>query len=396
MVVSGGRAAIRSTPRPPNRKAQIVAAAADLFYRRGYHNVSTRDIAQEVGITAGALYRHFSSKQDLLAQALIDAFDRATAVVRDEAPEDLEEMVRRLTLTAGSRRDLGVLWNRESRHLDADHKKQMRGRFFAFLSELVAQLRATRPELSAAGAQLLAWCAVGVLTSPSYHSTQMDLDDTTELMRRLTLAVCTAPLAAHERAGEVSAPEQGLVPGSRRESILAASTQLFDKHGYQSTSMGDVGAAVGITNAGVYKYFASKADLLSAVIARASEPLQLGLVQALASARSHEEGLSEALDAYVDFALVHHHLLGILVSEVMNLPEPQRGTVRRAQLDYVSEWTRLLRDARPQVDERRARFMVQAVLTMVNDATRTGQLRQRPALGQDLRLLGRRLLSVEL
>lgn len=272
----------------------------------------------------------------------------------------------------------------------------MRSRFFDFLNEFVAQLRGARPELSVDDAELLSWCAVGVLTSASYHSTQMDLTATTELIRRLALAVCTTSLAAQRPPEQVTGTQSGLAPRSRRESILTASTQLFDKHGYQSTSMHDIGAAVGISNAGVYKYFASKTEVLSAVIARASEPLQLGLTQALASARTSDEGLSNALDAYVDFALVHHHLVGILVSEVMNLPEPQRSNVRRAQRDYVAEWTRLLMDAKPVADERSARFVVQAVLTMVNDATRTAAMRRRSTLGQDLRQLGRRVLAAEL
>jgi AcrR family transcriptional regulator len=395
MAESVRRTLIKSTPRPRDRKTQIIAAAGALFYRRGYHNVSTQEIAQEVGITAGALYRHFSSKQDLLAVALTAAFDRATEVVRDEAPQDLDEMVRLLAETAGARRELGVLWNRESRHLDADRNRVMRRRFYDFLDELVLQLRATRPELSADDAALLSWCAVGVLTSTSYHSTQMEPSATTELMRRLTLAVCTTSLSRKQSLGEGDDSGSGLVLRSRRESILTAATRLFDKRGYQSTSMHDIGTAVGITNAGVYKYFGTKSEVLSAVIARASEPLQLGLSQALASARTSAEGLSNALDAYVEFALVHHHLVGILMSEVMNLPEPQRSGVRRAQLDYVAEWTRLLMEARPGIDDKSAGFVVQAVLTMVNDATRTATMRRRPTLGQDLRQLGRRVLAAE-
>jgi AcrR family transcriptional regulator len=393
MATQSRRAAITRTPRPRDRKAQIIAVAGDLFYRHGYHNVGTEQIAQAVGITAGALYRHFAGKQDLLAHALIDTFERATVVVSEEAPRSLAAVVGGLAETAGARRDLGVLWNRETRHLDDERRHRMRGRFFAFLAYFTEQLHNARPELSRAEADLLSWCALAVLTSPSYHATEVDQARLVDLLRRMTLAVCTAPLTATVEP-PASKAAAGLLPRARRESILTAAARLFQKRGYQSVSMEDIGAVVGMTGAGVYKYFDSKADLLSATIARAAEPLQLGLGHALASASTPAEGLSNALSAYIDFALVHHDLVGILVSEVMNLPAPERHNVRRAQHDYVAEWVRLLTDARPELGEQDARFLVHAVLTVVNDATRTRHLLL-PALGDELRLLGSRILAVE-
>lgn len=404
------RAPIARTPRPRDRKAQIITAAADLFYRYGYHNVSTEQIAQAVGITAGALYRHFTSKQDLLAHAVIDAFERATVLVEQGAPDSLAAMVDGLAATAGARRDLGGLWNRETRHLDDERRARMRGRFFAFLAYFTEQLHLARPELSAADADLLSWCALGVLTSPSYHGTEVDEARLVDLLRRMTLAVCTAPLAATDSATDsatdaatdtatdtAARPEvaTGVAPRSRRESILTAAARLFHRRGYQSVSMDDIGAVVGITSTGVYKYFDSKVGLLSATIARAATALQLGLGQALATASTPAQALDNALAAYVDFAMVHYDLVGILVSEVMNLPEPERHTVRRAQHDYVAEWVRLLRDSRPELGERDALFLVHATLTVVNDATRTRHLLRRPALADELRLIGRRILATE-
>ncbi len=383
--------------RPRDRKAQIVSAAGDLFYRRGYHNVGMGDIAGAVGITAGALYRHFASKQDLLAQALIEAFDRALDLVQVEPPLDLAGLIDGLAVTAGPRRHLGVLWNREARHLDDARRRRMRDRFFGFVEQFQQQLRVSRPELDREDASLLCWCALGVLTSPSYHQGELAADAMIDLLKRMTLAVCTSPLEHRASPSAVvdRRPGRGLVPSSRRESILAAATRLFHVRGYQAVSMDDIGAAVGMTSAGVYKYFDSKSELLAATIARASEPLQLGLTGALASASTSSEGLMNALDAYIEFAMVHHDLVGILVSEVTNLPDDQRHSVRRSQHDYVAEWIRLLREARPEMTDAEARFIVHATLTLINDATRTAELMQRAELGDDLRLVARRVLAVE-
>ncbi|RHW28511.1 TetR/AcrR family transcriptional regulator [Nocardioides immobilis] len=390
------RAPLKRTPRPRDRKQQIVNSAGHLFYRHGFHNVGTGQIAESVGITAGALYRHFKGKQDLLSHALTDAFTQATSVVLDASTDDLHEMVAGLAVTAGERRYLGVLWNREARFLDDEVRVEMRKRFFGFVAEFTRRLAATRPGISDADADLLSWCALGVLTSPSYHRTEMDSAAMVDLLERMTLAVCTTPLQLAPQGPEHAAAAPGLLPHGRREAILAAATRLFHKSGYQAVSMEDVGAAVGISGAGVYKYFPRKADLLSAVIARASEPLHLGLTRALGRSADASEGLANVLDAYVEFALLHHDLVGILVAEVSNLPEEHRRDVRRAQHDYVSEWIRLLRETRTDLDERQARFVVHAVLTVVNDVTRTRHLARRPGVEDDLRSICRRILAVDL
>jgi AcrR family transcriptional regulator len=52
-----------------NRRDELVAAAVRLAARQGVHSASVRDIASEAGVTEGALYRHFDSKDDLCQQA---------------------------------------------------------------------------------------------------------------------------------------------------------------------------------------------------------------------------------------------------------------------------------------------------------------------------------------
>ena len=49
------------------RKDQIVAASKRLIIRRGSENLAVRAIAKEVGLSEGALYRHFKRKRDILS-----------------------------------------------------------------------------------------------------------------------------------------------------------------------------------------------------------------------------------------------------------------------------------------------------------------------------------------
>lgn len=47
-------------------KNRIFSSAIDLFMRKGFSNVSFKDIANEVGIRQSTIYNHFKSKQELL------------------------------------------------------------------------------------------------------------------------------------------------------------------------------------------------------------------------------------------------------------------------------------------------------------------------------------------
>jgi TetR/AcrR family transcriptional regulator, transcriptional repressor for nem operon len=51
-------------------RQMIVAAAAPIFNRRGYEGTSMQDVMEATGLEKGGLYRHFSGKEELAAEAL--------------------------------------------------------------------------------------------------------------------------------------------------------------------------------------------------------------------------------------------------------------------------------------------------------------------------------------
>jgi AcrR family transcriptional regulator len=59
---------IRQSPKLPaeQRRRQLVDAAWKLFSRKGYLATTTEEIAAGAGVTKGALYFHFKTKEDLL------------------------------------------------------------------------------------------------------------------------------------------------------------------------------------------------------------------------------------------------------------------------------------------------------------------------------------------
>ncbi len=60
-------------------KDRILTAALELFAQKGYDGVGIREIASAVGVRGSALYKHFSSKEEILNAVVQTASDRIRA-----------------------------------------------------------------------------------------------------------------------------------------------------------------------------------------------------------------------------------------------------------------------------------------------------------------------------
>ena len=58
-------------------RERILDTAAQLFLERGFEGIGVADTMKAAGLTHGAFYGHFSSKEDLIAQACGRAFSRS-------------------------------------------------------------------------------------------------------------------------------------------------------------------------------------------------------------------------------------------------------------------------------------------------------------------------------
>ncbi|MBP7585831.1 MAG: TetR/AcrR family transcriptional regulator [Spirochaetes bacterium] len=67
----------------PERKVEIIDAALRLIDKKGIQNLTTRNLAREVGITEPGLYRHFRNKEDILA-GILAMFRNANVVSMEE------------------------------------------------------------------------------------------------------------------------------------------------------------------------------------------------------------------------------------------------------------------------------------------------------------------------
>ena len=57
-------------------RAQLIDAAAAVFARRGFVAASLDEVAEEAGLTKGAVYSNFDSKEDLFEAVIDERFDK--------------------------------------------------------------------------------------------------------------------------------------------------------------------------------------------------------------------------------------------------------------------------------------------------------------------------------
>jgi AcrR family transcriptional regulator len=377
-------AARTPTRRPRDRKERILAAATECFYRHGYHATGMEEIAAAVGITAAALYRHYPSKQELLSRAVLDGLvelRQSMAGVRD-----LDALLRINASFAMDHRHSAVLWEREARHLSPEQRKEARRLQRAVAARIAAAVGEVRPELPAADADFVAWAALAVLASRSYHQVELPRARFEELLRACGAAACATSWLPRPTPPEPGGNHRGtgLARASRREALLAAAIRLFAERGYAAVSMEEIGAAAGVTGPSVYNHFTGKIDLLRAALQRCGEALQFGLSRALAVSSRPEQALELVLRSYATSALISTGAVALLVTEVSSLPEEERRTARRNQHDYVAEWVALLIACRPELAEVEAWVVVHAALTVVNVLSRLPHLQRRPGLADDI------------
>lgn len=120
-------------PAPRRRRAdEIVAAAAKVFARRGYHGASTQDIADVLGIRQASLYYYFQSKEAALEAVCADGVEdyalRALAIQRGPggAADKVAQLVIQHLAPMRERLDFTLAFLRERRFLPEPARKRIR------------------------------------------------------------------------------------------------------------------------------------------------------------------------------------------------------------------------------------------------------------------------------
>ena len=177
----------------PNRRAQLLDAAAELFARYGFHGVGMDDIGRAVGISGPALYRHFRGKDAMLAEMLTGISDRLLDAGRSRADATadprlaLDELVRRHVEFALTNPALITVHLRDLDSLATAERHRVREAQRGYVEVWVDVLLRTRPELDRATARASVHAVLGLINSTPY-STYLDTAAMAELLHRMAIA----------------------------------------------------------------------------------------------------------------------------------------------------------------------------------------------------------------
>jgi AcrR family transcriptional regulator len=154
------------------RREQILATAADLFAARGFHGVSVADLGAACGISGPALYKHFPSKQAMLAEMLtsisvrlLEVGQQRVAAADGDPAAALRGLVDWHIEFALGHRALIVVQDRDWESLPDDASEQVRRLQRRYVELWADQLRALDATLSRAAAHAAAQAAFGLLNS---------------------------------------------------------------------------------------------------------------------------------------------------------------------------------------------------------------------------------------
>ncbi|SRX92384.1 transcriptional regulator [Rhodococcus jostii RHA1] [Mycobacterium shimoidei] len=379
MTTARAQSAALARRRPKDRKTQIARAAAEAFSALGYHAVSMEAIAAMVGISAPALYRHYSGKYDLfrgavltLGQQLVDCTDLTEIETPQSDPATtLDRLVDSLIEVTLVNRESGGLYRWQARYLRGEDESTLKDQLRLVNHRIQRPLLAIRPTLTSSQRWMLSSGLLSVIGSTVDHRVRLAPDEIRSVLRGAASAVLAAQLPhpddtiARPPSWRIFTPNAGVY-----EALLDASMVLFSRHGYFETSMAQIASAVGIPVSGIYRYFSGKGEILSTGLRRAADRVSGHLSAIAADITEPGRMLTVLVEVFVATSFANPELASIYYTERVNLNWTDQELLRNVQRSTIDSWVRLLTQARPELPTTHARFLVHAAMALVVDLGR--------------------------
>lgn len=183
------------------RRAQILDAARRLFAANGFHATSMADVLRESELSAGAVYRYFAGKEDIIAAIAEEALARIRAAFEDDDGDvpvgDLIERVFTVLDAQAEQDDVGRLalqvW------AEAARTPALRERIFEAMTEARAALAARLARADEPGVDPEATAKVVLALLPGYLHANVMIGDLTPAGYRTGLEGLATLLHATER-----------------------------------------------------------------------------------------------------------------------------------------------------------------------------------------------------
>ncbi|PRZ34771.1 TetR family transcriptional regulator [Antricoccus suffuscus] len=389
------------SPGAGDRRIAFVEAAVPVFNRFGFRRASLTDLTAGAQTTGTSVYRHFASKEDLLAEvvrygtASVRELVEATLAGTQSPDAKLRKFQVGLASLSVEKRAYGAVIHREIRNLDDPVAKDLRGDWHAIVGVLAELLAELRPEWSIWDAELMARVQFAIAASPSY-TRKLRVPATKQ--RKITLRALQAATSSDCLVPQQRRPAPAVRDvaafrehATTRAAILSCATRLFGECGFHNTGLEDIAEAAGVTVPTVYAYFKDKAALLIAGQLPGTGWLQASITNALSADTSSRERLLMAVRSYAEFGVRNTSLVAVLSHELQDIPDEETG--RFGQKSYIGDLAGLLRADRPGIDASHASALVRAALGVVNEITRTRRYLGRPTLIDELAGLSARVIG---
>jgi AcrR family transcriptional regulator len=185
----------------PSRREAIFASALRLFRERGFHATSINDIGADAGVAGTAIYAHFATKRDLLAEAIREGARRIRKGVSDALVEDgqspeaqLESLVRAYARVVLENADMNACYVLESRNLEPDARQPLLRSERGLRETFRRQLMAVRPELDREQARTMVQMAIFALVALCVHRNRIERAELVELASAQVLGALRSPV----------------------------------------------------------------------------------------------------------------------------------------------------------------------------------------------------------
>lgn len=186
-------------------RENILNTGRRLFIQRGYHGLSMRMIAEEVGVSKAALYYHFQDKQELFLAILGDSLAEVEVLLdeclntRRQAVNRIGLFVQKILSQPSQQRSVIRLANQELNHLEEAARERFEARYRSQFLDKLQRIFAegvSSGELRQLDPGILTWSLLGMLYPYFYASPLKQFQNSVSLASQLTSIFFDGALAA--------------------------------------------------------------------------------------------------------------------------------------------------------------------------------------------------------
>lgn len=171
-----------------------------------------------------------------------------------------------------------------------------------------------------------------------------------------------------EKKQQTTAPRRTRMSrDARRSLILAAASEMFQRHGYAAASIDAIALASGISGPAIYRYFSRKTEILVALL----EAAALDAIDGVEAAAGDSAVTIDLIaDVLVDRALREGAVIGLLQASIIDMDAADRTQLEQVRRTLVDRLGTLLRAVRPSIEIEQARTHIEAALAIVGQLAR--------------------------